>query len=139
MMQFFKDLNGHVCAYDSEQIAMGYPLTPMTAMSAEEVGAYINPPKTAEQLEAEALARFISALESHYDTAAQSRRYDNRLTCALRAGYPGHFQAEGLAFAVWMDECNAYAYGQMALVQAGEREQPTPDELVAELPPMVWP
>lgn len=96
-------------------------------------------PKTAEQLEAEALGRFISALESHYDATAQARRYDNRLTCTLRAGYPGPFQAEGLAFATWMDECNAYAYEQMALVQAGERAQPTPDELLAELPAMVWP
>lgn len=85
------------------------------------------------------MAEYVAALESHYDAAAQSRRYDNRLTCTLRAGYPGPFQTEGLAFATWMDECNAYAYGQMALVQAGERDQPTPDELVAELPAMVWP
>lgn len=85
------------------------------------------------------VARFISALEIHYDAAAQSRRYDNRLTCTLRAGFPGPFQSEGLAFATWMDQCNAYAYGQMALVQAGERAQPTPDELVAELPVLTWP
>jgi hypothetical protein len=85
------------------------------------------------------MADYIGALESHYDATAQSRRYDSRLTCALRAGYPGPFQAEGLAFAIWMDECNAYAYGQMALVQGGGRAQPTPEGLVAELPPIAWP
>lgn len=130
----YRDSDGAVLILDADHPAEG--LQPLTI---DELNTYSNPPKTPAQLEAELLASFIGALESHYDTTAQSRRYDNRLTCALRAGYPGHFQAEGLAFAVWMDECNAYAYGQMALVQAGERDQPTPDELVAELPLMVWP
>lgn len=93
------------------------------------------PPPTAEQV----VAGYVQALEAHYDTVARGRRYDNRLTCALRAGYPGPFQAEGIAFAVWMDEQNAYAYEQLALVQAGDRDQPTHEELIAELAPMVWP
>lgn len=93
------------------------------------------PPPTPEQV----VAGYVYALEAHYDAVAQSRRYDNRLTCALRAGYPGPFQSEGAAFAVWMDEQNAYAYEQLALVQAGDRDQPSHAELIAELQPMVWP
>ena len=80
-----------------------------------------------------------SALERHYDTTAQTRQYDNRLTCALRAGYAGTFQAEGTAFAIWMDNCNAYAYAVMTDVRAGLRGIPTNEGLIAELPVLIWP
>ena len=83
---------------------------------------------------------FIDALEAHYDAKARERRYDNRLTCALRAGYAGPFQAEGQAFAVWMDTCNAYAYTVLAQVEVAQRPAPaTPQALVDELPALVWP
>lgn len=85
------------------------------------------------------LADYIAAMEGHYDATAQAHRYDNRITCALRAGYPGPFQAEGTAFAVWMDTCNAQGYQIMAEVDAGTRPQPTLDELLALLPVLVWP
>lgn len=85
------------------------------------------------------IAEFISTLERHYDSVAQQRLYDNRLTCALRAGYEGPFRGEGVAFATWMDGCNAYAYAQMAAVLAAERQQPTPQGLIDELPAISWP
>ena len=43
-MKYFKDQDGNVYAYDDEQISMGYPITPMNAMSPDEVEAHINPP-----------------------------------------------------------------------------------------------
>ena len=87
----------------------------------------------------ELIQSFTSALEDHYDHTAQSRQYDNRLTCTLRAGYPGPFQAEGLAFALWMDTCNAYGYAALRDVQAGARAAPSVDDLLAELPVLAWP
>jgi hypothetical protein len=89
--------------------------------------------------DAEIIADLVADLEKHYDTTAQGRMYDNRLTCALRAGYPGPFQAEGFAFAIWMDSCNAYAYQVMQDVRDGQRDIPTGTELVAEIPVMAWP
>lgn len=90
--------------------------------------------------EAALVKGFTAALERYYDLTAAERQYDNRLTCALRAGYPGPFQPEGTAFAVWMDECNAYAYGVLAAVKSGQRTMPaSPDALIAELPALVWP
>lgn len=83
--------------------------------------------------------QYTAALESHYDAKARERRYDNRLTCALRAGYQGPFQDEGQAFAIWMDTCNAYAYGVMAEVQSGTRPMPSAAGLIAELPDLIWP
>lgn len=100
-------------------------------------------PARAALLAAEARARaqlaLTGALEKHYDATAQAKHYDNRLTCALRAGYPGPFQAEGLAFGTWMDTCNALGYQVIADIEAGLRSIPTEEELVAEMPAMVWP
>ena len=82
----------------------------------------------------------VAAMESLFDTTAQSPRYDNRITCALRAGYVGPFQAEGLAFATWMDASNAAAYQMLAQVQAGTMAMPTTiADALALLPEMVWP
>lgn len=95
--------------------------------------------KMIEARQAALVKQYTDRLERHYDEAAQSRKYDNRLTCALRAGYAGPFQAEGQTFAVWMDTCNALGYQVMAEVAAGMRPLPTEDELIALLPPLVWP
>lgn len=82
----------------------------------------------------------VAAMESLFDTTAQSHRYDNRITCALRAGYSGPFQAEGLAFATWMDSCNATAYQMLAQVQTGTMSMPaTLADALTLLPEMVWP
>lgn len=86
------------------------------------------------------VADFDAALTRHLDATARARRYDNRITCALRAGYPGPFQAEGQAFALWMDACNLAAYTLLAEVQAGARPLPENTQaLIEALPPMVWP
>lgn len=81
---------------------------------------------------------YITAMEALYDATAQAKRYDDRLTCALRAGYPGPFRTDGMLFATWMDECNALGYKIMGEVLAGMRPQPTVAELLAELPVLVW-
>lgn len=85
------------------------------------------------------LADFDAALTAHLDSTAQARRYDNRITCALRAGYVGPFQAEGQAFATWMDACNWQAYQVLAGVQSGDLSMPTVAEFIGDLPEMVWP
>jgi len=85
------------------------------------------------------IAEYTAKLESFYDKKAAERKYDSRFTCALRAGYVGPFQAEGAAFAVWMDNCNATAYAVMAEVLAGTRANPSFPELLALMPLLTWP
>ena len=85
------------------------------------------------------LASLTQALQSHLDTEAQTKRYDNIKSAALRAGYPGPFHDEGVAAATWMDTCFALGYTILAEVQAQTRPMPTEAELIALLPPMVWP
>lgn len=86
------------------------------------------------------LEDFDKALTNHLDSTAQERKYDNRITCALRAGYVGPFQAEGKAFASWMDSCNYTAYQLLSEVEQGIRPLPvSTKELIDALPIMVWP
>ena len=87
---------------------------------------------------AQLVQSFTSALEEHYDKVAQLRHYDNRLTCALRAGYQGPFQQEGVEFAVWMDTCNVQGYRILHEVQSGTRALPTFESVLAELPALNW-
>lgn len=106
-------------------------------MIAEVEATYVPPapPSLEEQI-----AVFDAALVAHLDATARQRRYDNRVTCALRAGYPGPFQAEGIAFASWMDQCNALAYQLLAEVVAGTRPMPeSPQALIDLMPAMEWP
>lgn len=83
--------------------------------------------------------RYMVALDEFIDAQAKAKGYDSRITCAMRAGYTGPYQAEGLAFAAWMDGCYLQGTKALAAVLAGERPMPTPEAFFAELPPMVWP
>ena len=85
-------------------------------------------------------ADIVTAMDALFNAVAQAKNYDNRLTCALRAGYPGPFHDEGVAFATWMDTQNAKAYALLAQVQA--RTMPMPESVeaaLALLDPMEWP
>lgn len=97
----------------------------------------ITPP--AEPTEEEIQESLTQALNLHLDSVAGQRRYDSRFTCALRAGFPGPFQAEGLAFAAFMDACNMVGYTMMKRAKAGEIPTPTEAELIAEMPTIDWP
>jgi len=85
------------------------------------------------------LADYDAALTAHLDAVAQTRRYADRVSCSVRAGYVGPFQAEGIAFAQWMDACNATGYSMLEDFQKGIIPQPTIAEMIAALPAMVWP
>jgi len=85
------------------------------------------------------IAQYTAALDSMFDLRAKEKNYDNRITCALRAGYAGPFQAEGQAFAVWMDNCNALAYKILAAVEAGTQSLPTVSQFLAQMPSFSWP
>ena len=86
------------------------------------------------------LVRYDQALANHLDSIAKTKRYDNRVTCALRAGYTGPFQAEGQAFAAWMDTCNALAYQWWSEIDAGTKPMfASTEEFIGALPVISWP
>jgi len=104
----------------------------LIALVRSKIVPYVPPPLTADDI--------VTAMDNLFNAVAQAKSYDNRITCALRAGYPGPFQAEGMAFAQWMDACNALAYQMLAQVRAGTMVMPSSvEEALSLLEPMVWP
>lgn len=89
--------------------------------------------------EQQVIKMYTDAMASHFDSVAHQKNYDNRVTCSLRAGYTGPFQAEGLAFAQWMDSCNVIGYQILDQVKSGQIVQPTIQEFLEMLPSFSWP
>ena len=85
------------------------------------------------------LDKYQKAHDAHLDAAAKSKRYDSIQSAALRAAFAGPFHDEGVAFANWMDQCNAIGYQIMAEIESGQRVAPTIDEYIAMLPDLVLP
>lgn len=97
-------------------------------------------PETTLLTEDELMQQIVGAIQRHLDATARTRNYDNILSLAsYAASTDPAFAAEGAAGVAWRDECWRYCYAQMIEIKAGHRPMPTPEEAVAELPPMVWP
>lgn len=82
---------------------------------------------------------YEDAMVAFFDRVAATRLYDNRITCGMRASYPGPYQAEGAAFGSWMDRCYQIGYALQAQAQRGEMSPPSVAELLASMPEMTWP
>lgn len=85
------------------------------------------------------VADYIHALDAHLNAAARAKGYDDIHSAALRAGYPGPFHNEGLAFATWMDGCYAAGYQVLADFKAGVIAQPSVSAFLAGLPDLSLP
>lgn len=93
-------------------------------------------PRPAEQI----VANLTAVVQQHLDATARTRNYDGILSlCSYAASAHPKFGPEGLAGVAWRDAVWAACYTILAEVQAGQRAVPTADELLAELPAMVWP
>lgn len=93
-----------------------------------------------EALKSKAKRELTKAAQRHLDQSAQQRGYDDIHTCRINAG-SGHtkYGPEGQACqtlygSVW-DKC----WEVFADVDSDARAIPTEDELIAELPVIVWP
>jgi hypothetical protein len=86
------------------------------------------------------LADYEQAIQSHIDFKAASRGYRDGVALA---GYVTStvpmWAAEATAFIGWRDAVWLYSYGELTKVLNGEREQPTVQGLLDELPSMEWP
>ena len=91
--------------------------------------------------EKQLIEKFRSIIQGHLDEAAVQVGYDDIKTAVTYADEPSvpKFEAEGKALRAWRSIVWAYGYEQIAAVQSGERGLPTPEQLIAELPPLVMP
>ncbi|MDP3124615.1 MAG: hypothetical protein Q8M84_03180 [Thiobacillus sp.] len=109
-------------------------VTPIAA-DATEI-PYTVAPRPAEQI----VFNLTNVVQAYLDATARTRNYDGILSlCSYAASAHLKFGAEGLAGVAWRDAVWASCYSILAEVQTGIRTVPTADELMAELPAMVWP
>jgi hypothetical protein len=90
--------------------------------------------------EQDIINQLTTAVQGHLDATARAKGYDNLLSAISYAG-SSHavFGPEGIAARNWRDAVWDYCHQVLADCQAGTRTQPTAEELVVELPEMLWP
>lgn len=92
-----------------------------------------------EVIEANLVKKYTKLVEDYMDRVARGKNYDDRKSCALRAGFNGPYQQEGIQFASWMDTCFNNLYIYLNKVKNGEKPIPTGfNDVLAELPDPPW-
>lgn len=86
------------------------------------------------------LEDYTTAIQKHIDQTAQSKQYADGVSLAsyVTSTIP-QWAEEALIFVEWRDQVWVYAYTELAKVQSGQRPQPTIEQLISELPQIVWP
>ena len=85
-------------------------------------------------------AVYAVAVQAHQDAAARSRGYESITTAVTYIDDPNPtWAAEGAAAKEWRSAVWTACYAILAEVEAGTRPALTVDELLAGLPPLVWP
>lgn len=90
---------------------------------------------TAEEKNAQIQAQLTNAVQRVLDNEAQKLNYDSCLSvCSYVDTGFSKFDDEGKAFRAWRSAVWAKGYEILNAVLAGEREIPTEEEVLAELP-----
>ena len=82
---------------------------------------------------------YEDAVQSHLDSTAQSRGYDNTYTClSYLSSTDAKWNREAKAFNYWRDSVWLKCHEILNAFKSGEIEQPTVEELIASLPVIDW-
>lgn len=128
--------DGAVFAYDAGQADLY--VAAIEAGGTDVTGSW--PPAKASPTDDEVIAALTADVQAWLDTEARTREYDGILSLCTYASDPDPgFAAEGQAGVVWRGSVWRACYTIMADVKAGNRTVPTAEDLIAALPPMVWP
>lgn len=97
------------------------------------------PPLSLEEKHKQIQEQLTDAVQKWMDKTVQQRNYDNILSaCSYAGSKVEKFNAEGTACQTWRDEVWKTCYKILDEVLAGTREIPTEEELINELPVLVW-
>lgn len=90
---------------------------------------------TAEEIQ----KMLTDGVQNYMDTTAQTRGYDNIHTaCSYVNSTDEIFKAEGTACLAWRDSVWRTCYNILDEVKSGARPIPSLEEVIAELPVLVW-
>lgn len=105
-------------------------------LTSEEIEEIQTPPPT----QAPTITDYENAIQDMVDSTARARQFRDGVTLAsyTTSSKPA-WAAEAQAFVEWRDNVWFYAYGELAKVQAGQRPQPTVEQFLGEIDPIVWP
>lgn len=106
-------------------------------LAKKEEREYVEPtPPT----EAEIQKYLTDGVQNWMDNIVQERNYDNVHTCVGTYLYSPieKFRLEAEAVKDWVSYVWAKCYEMLAQVEAGERDIPTLEEVISELPILVW-
>lgn len=82
---------------------------------------------------------YAAAVQKHIDAIAVARGYaDGVALSGYVASNVATWAYEAHAFIAWRDAVWDYAYAQLAAIQTGQRQQPTIQGLIGELPSVDW-
>ncbi|KQY79180.1 hypothetical protein ASD52_02125 [Ensifer sp. Root142] len=85
-------------------------------------------------------ADYSNAIQVHLDAKARERQYDGIQTAITYRDDPNlQFAAEGAALFAWRSVVWTYSTAELKKVMAGDREQPTVEAFITELPAFIWP
>lgn len=106
------------------------------ALTPEEIDEFLSalPPTPPSIMDYE------NAIQNLVDSTARDRQFRDGVTLASYVGSTKQkWAAEAQAFVAWRDNVWFYAYGELAKVQAGTRQQPTVEQFITEIAPIAWP
>ncbi len=84
--------------------------------------------------------QYTDAIQEYLDQTAQTRNYATILSaCSYAAGNHPKYSAEGQACLVWREAVWDKCYEILNDVQTGVRPPPTLQQVISELPTIVWP
>ncbi|MBD9454018.1 hypothetical protein IB244_21135 [Rhizobium sp. RHZ02] len=97
-----------------------------------EVLAFLNPPPS--------MTDYENAVQGVIDATAREKQFRDGVTLAsYEASTVQPWASQAIAFIAWRDDVWQYAYSELSKVQDGEREQPSIEAFLLEIPEMVWP
>lgn len=98
------------------------------------------PAQPLEEVKAEIQKRLTDGVQNWMDSKVQERNYDNVHTCVGTYLYSpvDKFRLEAEAVRDWVSYVWQACYAILAQVEAGERDIPTLEEVIAELPVLEW-
>jgi hypothetical protein len=94
----------------------------------------------AVEAQADLQEQFRAVNQAHVDILAKSRNYDSGNSLASYvASTNAQWAAEAQAFVAWRDAVWLHAYAELDKTLSGEREIPTINQFIGELPVIEWP